>query len=352
VNTLIRYTLSLLTIAGLFIFTGCFALPQEETLPPPPVMRTPEARPPRTFLVQRGDVELFVSPRATYLPLQEETLYFTVANQWIRGVFVRFGDKVQEGDILAELNRPDVLRNLEQAEWDLQSAQLDLRQLNERHALRLNIATTSGIPFDDSEIIYERNRISGRINYLNLRIEHLRAEEDAMRLRAPFDGVVTWVMDHQGVMFTAVGQAVVTIANQEQYVFYFEGPQTQYINIGDMIELNSRGEIFMVRVIDPDAYGIEAPPVIGDALPRAFLIIEGEPPVVGPSVHFTLRIIQDARHDVVFLPRNHVNTVGERTWVNILEDDVIVLRDIVVGLIGNNHVEILSGLDEGDVIVL
>jgi hypothetical protein len=47
-----------------------------------------------------------------------------------------------------------------------------------------------------------------------------------------------------------------------------------------------------------------------------------------------------------------VNIVGERTFVHVLEDDIIVIRDVVTGLRGNNTTEIVYGLEEGDLVVI
>ena len=75
-------------------------------------------------------------------------------------------------------------------------------------------------------------------------------------------------------------------------------------------------------------------------------------PTVTQFTAATIRLVHDAAYDVLVLPNHNINNVGERVFVLLLENDIVVMRDIEIGLVGNSLTQILSGVEEGDVVVI
>ena len=348
-----KFLICTLLALGALLLTGCFALPVEEPVLPPPISAVPEIRILRTLEVGRGDVLLSSTPSTTYVPVRQEAMHFTVAGRRIRGVFVSVGDEVLAGDVLAELESPYLLDQLRDAQWDEEWVQLQLNQLNERHNFSLNQAQITGVPIDDSHYLGERSRLQGELGLIRMRISHLENEIDEMQIRAPFDGVVTWVMDFAGVMWSGIGQPVVTISDQGQYVFRLVGRDADFIEIGAYYDLTIGGEIFPAVAIDPDEEEIIRPAQGGVPGQEAFFrLIGDEMPLITGNTFASVFLLFDAAWDVVYLPTMLINIVGDRTFVYVVEDDTIVIRDIVLGMAGNNTTEIIYGLQEGDLVML
>lgn len=342
----------LLTLGGLLL-TGCFALPVEEPVLPPPITTIPEGRTMRTFQVERGDVLRFSNPSAQYLPLRQEAMHFTVAGRRIRGVFVSLGDEVQEGDLLAELENPYIFYTLRDERWNEEWVLLQISQLNERHNFSLNQAGITGNPIDDSHYVEELSRLRGELELVRMRIAHIETEIDEMQIRAPFDGIITWVMDFHGVMWSGVGQPVVTVSDKGQYLFRLAGRDTEFVTIGEYYNLTISGEVFPAIAISPAEMEIVRPTQGNIQDDEVFFQLVGdEMPLIAGTMFAQVFVLHEAAYDVVMLPTMHINTVGERTFVHVLEDDIIVIRDIVTGLVGNNVTEIIYGLEEGDLVVL
>jgi len=344
--------LTTLTIGILIttLLTGC--LPVEEPVLPPPITTIPEGRTMRTFTVERGDVLRFTNPTAQYLPLRQEAMHFNVGARRIRGVFVNLGDEVQAGDILAELENPYIFYTLRDVQWEEDLVLLRISQLNERHNFSLSQAELTGNPIDDSNYITERSRLQDELGVIRMRIAQIQNEIDEMQIRAPFDGVVTWVMDFAGVMWSGVGQPVVTVSDKGQYLFRLAGRDAEFISIGEYYSLSINGEEFPAIAIDPADADIIRQPTGVEEDEVFFRLIGDEMPIIAGSMFASVRIVHEYALDVVLLPTMHINVVGDRTFVHVLEDDIIVIRDIVTGLVGNAITEIIYGLEEGDMIVL
>ncbi len=120
-----RLVVTILAVV-LLVLSGCTEAdsdaadgPTPTPLPPPPAPEIP------TYTVQRGTVvdEVIFSGRVS--PSVEERLYFEVGGR-VKGVYVQRDDMVEEGELLAELENDDLLRQLDQANIDLSTAQNSL----------------------------------------------------------------------------------------------------------------------------------------------------------------------------------------------------------------------------------
>jgi len=86
--------------------------------------------------------------------------------------------------------------------------------------------------------------------------------------------------------------------------------------------------------------------------PRAFLVVEDETAAIGGRSFLQLRVVLDEAVDVISLPHTAVNTVGERSFIFVMEDGVRTIREVELGLVGNLGVEIVSGVVEGEIVVI
>jgi len=331
--------------AMLALVTGCFAMPVEEPVLPPPIRTAPEPRPIRTTLVTRGDVFRFSTPQATYMPVRTETLRFSVADRLIKGVYAQVGDHVREGDILAELEDPNIDNQLQSVRQDENWLLLQLSQVNERLRFAIGQAEATGTPFDDSQYLADRARFQSELDLARMRIYHLEEAASNLQIRAPFDGVIIWAMDFSGVMWSGIGQNVISIVDQGQYIFRLTGPYVAHFEVGQMHEMTIYGQIFLAEVIDPEAESIQ----VGSPDSEAFFrITDGEMPEVTSRTRGAIFLLHDAAYDVLMLPNNLINTVDGRVFVHVMENGILVMRDVEIGLIGNTQTEIISGLEEGD----
>ena len=110
----------------LLTLTSC--LPAEDEPLDPPVMRAAEFERPLTALVARGDLVNIVRVSCNYKPLSERSYNFKTAGFFIDDILVEFGDEVEEGQLLAVLDRSDLIESIEEARLDLRLAELNRRR--------------------------------------------------------------------------------------------------------------------------------------------------------------------------------------------------------------------------------
>ncbi|MFP3896704.1 MAG: HlyD family efflux transporter periplasmic adaptor subunit [Anaerolineales bacterium] len=111
----------------LVVTSGCSILASsgEEEATPTPVPPPPE--PDRsTYTVKRGTIVDSLEFTGRVAPAVEEELYFREDGR-VKEVYVERDDVVQAGDLLAELENDDLVRQLRQAETELETAEINLQ---------------------------------------------------------------------------------------------------------------------------------------------------------------------------------------------------------------------------------
>jgi hypothetical protein len=84
---------------------------------------------------------------------------------------------------------------------------------------------------------------------------------------------------------------------------------------------------------------------------EVFVALDETPPGLLPDMSADVEIVVARRQGVLVLPRRVVRVRHGVAQVTVLEGSVEVSRTIEIGLEGDLYVEILSGLEEGDLVV-
>jgi RND family efflux transporter MFP subunit len=102
------------------------------------------------------------------------------------------GDKVKAGDVLAEIDTPDLDQQLMQARADLSVAQANAKLAQISAERWQSLASTDAVAKQDVDTrTFTWNANIAQVKSAQANVDHLAAEEGFKRLSAPFDGIVT-----------------------------------------------------------------------------------------------------------------------------------------------------------------
>lgn len=340
------------------LMTGCFALPEEDVLPLPPMIRLPESAPWQTTPVSRGDVSQHVELIAAYAAPQRVAVQFSQDDLEIAGIFVSSGDMVQEGQIIAALYTPELDEMLEEARLLERRLALEISHLAQRHALSLRIAEETDTPVDDFYYIDSRARMQEELDFLHVKITYLNEQVRESYVVSPISGVVVRAMEFiEGqVSSTRVDVAVIAEADVtavDVSIFRLSQPGAATIRPGDVFVMTVArgGGAFEVTAtaIDPEEYGIE---ILSDTTaPYVFLVVYGDYPFEYGTRGRITHVITYAV-DVIAVPTRIVQSVEGRTFVYVMENGVRRLRYVETGFGSPDYTEIISGLEVGELIII
>lgn len=256
------------------------------------------------------------------------------ADGWIEGLQLRAeGERVTKGQALAEIYAPAML-----------SAQVDFLQ-----ALQPQPAGVSQVRADKARNLLRLLDIPEDV----IRdIERQGEPRNTLPIRAPIEGIVTQLAARQG-MYVTPATEMFTIADLSRVwvmVDVFEA-QIDWLAPGLNAEIRvpaRPGKVLEGRVdylypeLDPKTRTL-----------RVRLVFENPDMALKPNMFADVVIYGGPKHDVLKIPAEALIVTGERsTVVKVIEDGRFQPVDVVTGMERAGEVEILSGLEEGDRVVL
>lgn len=293
-------------------------------------------------------------------------------------MLVEEGSKIKKGQVLARLENDDTLAAVDQAAANLNAARFNLKQAQaELHDAELNYNRNKELMaeglisrsiFDSSDARYKKASASADATEAAVRAQDaaLRSAQVSLEytlVRAPFDAVVLTKNADAGDIVTPIGaaanakSAVVTIADMDSLQVEADVSESglHSVSVGQPCEIQLdafpdsrfRGELYMIV---PTADRSKA-----TVLVKVRFIEKDDRilPEMSAKVAFLSRQIKSGEQDprMVINPAAVVDRNGRKT-VFLIKDDRLVEKEITTGDMLGDMVEVKSGLDAGDRVVL
>ncbi len=236
-------------------------------------------------------------------------------------------------------------QSISAAKSSLQSAEKGLIEAENRLALARGEARQVDIDLYQAQIRQAQARVSLYQNQLN-----------NSRLTSPINGKVVEVKKRVGELAQPSFQdVVVTILPIVPYEIKVDIYEENIVNvsIGNPVEISLvsfPGESFRGKVISISP----AEKIINEVVYyEATIGFEETPENIRPGMTADIVVKTDIKEDVLMVHRDVIQRKNNKRIVEVFEDDLIKEREIEIGLIGSdNMVEVVSGLQEGEKIVL
>ena len=247
------------------------------------------------------------------------------------------GEYVEKGGVLFELDA-----ELLDAEYQEVKANYDYANLQYERAKRLK--KDGVIPVEEFD---ERLR-----SYLNAksRLNTLATRLRKHKLTAPFSGRVGSRMVSIGD-YVAVGAPLVHIEDLSlvKVEFYIPQRYMQKIKNGQLVRIvvEPLSEIYegTIYLIDP-----RVDPETRSAVVRAK--VKNPDEVLRPGMFCTATIVIEKKGDALMVPEEAVVSRGEKHFLYLKEEGKAVMRQVSLGLFSEGKVEIASGLNPGEQVVV
>ena len=271
--------------------------------------------------------------------LANESVTLTASlNETVRRVNFEDGEFVEAGTILVELSNVEEEAQLAEARANLDEAKRQLARLVGLD--KRGIAATSEV--DEARSLAEAAQ--ARLNTVIARL-------DDRLIRAPFSGVLGFREVSPGSLLMA-GTAITTLDDVAKIKLDFTVPET-------VLNLMKPGSNILARSVswgDRDfvgvirAVGSRVDPVTRAVAVRA--LIANEDRALRPGMLLTVRVITEERR-AFMVPERVVVQVGDKAFVYAVDSENIAHKQAVqLGTHQAGNVEIVSGVNEGDLIVI
>jgi RND family efflux transporter MFP subunit len=321
----------------------------------------PEATP-TTVNVTRGDIVKTVLVDGNLEMPNKAYLSFGVTGT-VTEVLVDEGNNVTKGQVLARLDAQSLNSSVKTAELQVEIAEAQVRAARAQYEIA-QINLDEGGLGESEEVLEQRVDIaeaSWETAKMNLKIAKLSLASAKLNLEkavivAPFDGLVTDITITEGKEISAATLATPAISLVDTSEIELRG----FIDEIDvaMVQLGQEANILLDALPDEEINGrvtfISPIGTIRAGVVSYETTITLENPVAGlrDGMSATAEVIIERRDDVLWIPNRAIRGTWENPTVVVLVDEQEEEREITLGLSDGINTEVLSGLEEGEKVVL
>jgi RND family efflux transporter MFP subunit len=278
-------------------------------------------------------------------------------NGYVKRWYVDIGAHVKQGQLLAEIETPEVDQQLEQARATLATAQanFNLSQITAGRYERLK--NTNAVAHQDIDNAFGVNSANAAIVHADqANVRQLEAVKSFEKVYAPYDGVITSRNTDIGDLINSGNTGPTTqlfqVAQPERLRVYVNVPEAYAKQVkpglGADLELaESPGRYFhgkLVRTAEAIDYSTRTLLVEIEADNRTGEIFNG----AYAQVHFKLPTGSSA----FIIPVNCLLFRAQGLQVAVVNNGCVELRTIKPGHDFGDSIEIVSGLDEAEEVVI
>ncbi len=320
-------------------------------------LAAPDDTPPETVTLTRDDLVITAPVRGNLEMPDKAFLSFGVPGT-VEEVLVDVGDTVEKDDELARLDAPSLRLALEAAEAQYRSARNALREANSLLREARDLLGDGG-PVTDLLLSFLEQQVDGArsaVEMAELNLESARLNLEQAVITAPFHGVVADINISEGMAFApaAMGAPPMSMVGtgkiemrgfiDELDVASVEVGQEATISLDALRDMELKGKVSFVSLIGTVRAGVVSYETI--------ITLEDKHEELRDGMSAAADIIVERRDNVLLIPNRAIRGTREAPLVHVYVDAQVQEREVTLGLSDGIDTEVLSGLNEGEEVVL
>ena len=337
------------------------------------VIEVEEAKEPIEYtmdVVRRGDVTNTVTIDCSYMQMEDEEIAFDVENEVIYQVYVEKGDTVIQGDLLIELNVEELEKTVEELKYTISYQKLLLEQTKDMQEFDLKARrarydlTISQLEdkeqktaedkslAEDLENIKESYRrtiedYEDSISIAQYKLDTYQDKIDSSKLYAGMDGTVSYVRENLVGSLTNAEDTLITIIDSSVCAFTSENVEyKEYFKEEELVMIITG---FGAKKEEREAY----PMLLSEWKGQMYFELAEKDYEMAIGTRGSIEIVLETADDVLYLSKDAIHTAEGQSYVYVVDEEGMrSIQYVEIGLKAPSTVEITSGLQEGDYVIL
>jgi len=284
----------------------------------------------------RGPIAAYTTATANLVAEEEVKILAETEGKVVR-LQVEEGDFVAKGGVLCQIDPADATLAVQKAELAVRNAQMTLDRSESMAAEKL----ISAQELDKAR--YERDVAAQSLAEARYRL-------GKTTVKAPFAGRVTLRRVQTG-QTVKIAEELFTFASFDPLVARIFLPEREVMGLkaGQEVRLSLRAS----EATRFDGRIRQISPVVDTASGTVKVTVEAvrPPSSVRPGAFVSVELLRERRPNALLVPRPAIVRELQETYVYVADGEKARRRAVEVGLEEGDHVEILSGLKEGEPVV-
>ncbi|GAB6085296.1 efflux RND transporter periplasmic adaptor subunit [Alkaliphilus crotonatoxidans] len=362
-----------------------------------------------TAPVNQGSIEKYVEELGVVMTERRETVYAAATGR-VTDVLVNIGDSVQKGELLLKIEEQQLLREIQGIEAQEAALQAQyqeaLKPVDQREIERLKLELTNqenalveaerttenqkklyeagAVSHEDyqnalNQLEAQRNNLEklsleleilsnphtiniaaqyqAQLKQLAIQKEALESQKEEYSIASPIEGTIMLKNIEKG-SYLQPGMQLFEIGSPDNH--YIEAD----ILVSDIANVNEGDKVLIshqnlgieltgtVRKIHPQAFSKISDLGIEQKRIKVEIEIQGREANLRPGYDLDIKIVTEERDKTLIIPENALFQQENQYYVYVKKNNRAVLREVQTGIESQKQVEIISGLMEGERLIL
>jgi len=273
-------------------------------------------------------------------------------------LYVKVGDHVKKGQVLAELEQSDLKANVMKARANLAQAEADARYAEDNYKRKKDLLSGGFVSPDDVDLALKvKKAAQAAIAGSKAALDFSRVQLSYATVTAPISGTV-------GSVSTQEGETVAASFNAPTFVTIIDLSRLEVDAYVDEVDIGGvkagqkatfTVDAFQDRTFNGVVEAVYPQAVIQDNVVNYDVIIRITDPFEGllrPQMTASVTITLGALKDVLAIPLKAVIHENGRAFVKVKDGNALVSRSVTLGRESGDFVQVTSGLTLGDRILI
>lgn len=294
-----------------------------------------------TSVAEKGNIESYLSTTGTIKSVTVKEYFGTQGK--VKNIYVKVGDNVKKGQALIEFDVQDLTGSVKQAQLQYDNAVLSKQALNK---LPSKAVTKEQLKQADNAI-----------SLAKVALDTAKSSSDKVKktVYASKDGVVTNINVSVDSIYSGAQPSIITQDLDNLKLVVSVGKfDANKIKVGETATINDgntdlKGKVSFVSPIAQKSVSVTG----SDTTLSADIKIEEKSPLLKVEFDSDVEILIEQKMDIIKVPVEAIkqDKTGKNT-VYIVQDGKAVEKEVELGIQSDADTEIISGLSEGDRVIL
>ncbi|MDP4143720.1 MAG: efflux RND transporter periplasmic adaptor subunit [Bacillota bacterium] len=329
----VKYGIVFSVMISTALLSGCSMFPSEEAQLDPPLIK-PKAVAVELATAEKKDIDKYITGYGSLTSTHDMPLFSKQSGLRLKEIYVKSGDMVKKGQLVAELDSGDLESKIKIEQYNLDKAQLKYEQIqngNDNYAIKMA----------KDDLLIEQQSVS-----------NLQEQLQKTKFISPIDGQVSFIEKMQPGDMVEAYKPIVVISDPSKLQLYYQSNESsiQQVKKGMKAQITYNNSTLTGEVVTSPE---DAPPNVSDKMKNAVIINVDNLPTdakMGDTMQFSVAV--ESKKDAIVIPIEALEQFGSSCKVAVQDKNAQKEVSVQIGIQNSKEVEIVSGISEGQKVVL
>ncbi len=299
--------------------------------------RTSKAIPVKLTEVKTGKTDRSFAVNGTFSPYQSLSLLSETQGQVLK-LNKRKGDQVKAGEVLAQVEDEVLHANVIMAKANFEKSKRDMERFEK---------------LSSGEAITKRQLEDVKLGYENAQAQLITARQrlEKARITAPISGVINEIYIEKG-SFLNPGSKLFDIVNVDRLKLNTKVSEREVLLLQENAKVQVRADVMPEKSFEGTVTAIGASADKALKYDVEIEVKNASETFLRAGMYGTASFEAADTADAMLIEREAIATSLQNPKVYVVKDGKAFLKDVTIGIVANDKVEITGGLERGEQVVL